>query len=77
MEDWQEWQIRADQIAADLNTEVNALESTYLTAEDFDYRGFWPRFALPLSSRRGWANINITPEIGSGLRSIRAPAAAP
>ncbi len=46
MEDWQEWQIRADQIATALNSELDALEATFFTdgADDFNYRAFWPRF---------------------------------
>lgn len=46
MEDWQEWQMRADQIAADLGVEVDALAATYLAdnGQDFNYRGFWPKF---------------------------------
>jgi hypothetical protein len=46
MEDWQEWQIRADRIAAELGVEVDGLESTFLgdDAGAFNYRSFWPKF---------------------------------
>jgi hypothetical protein len=44
VEDWQEWQIRADQIAAALREEVDALERDFFTeAADGNFRGFWPR----------------------------------
>lgn len=46
MEDWQEWQVRADQIATDLGLEVEALTATFFGDEgqEFNYRGFWPKF---------------------------------
>jgi len=45
MEEWQEWQLRADQIAADLGAEVDALETHVADAgDDFNFRAFWPRF---------------------------------
>lgn len=44
MEDWQEWQVRADQIAADLGTDVDGLEGTFFSGAEFNYRAFWPRF---------------------------------
>jgi hypothetical protein len=46
MEDWQEWQIRADQIAADLGSEIDRLEADFFSAEDeeVNLRSFWPRF---------------------------------
>jgi hypothetical protein len=46
MEEWQEWQIRADQIAKDLGSEVDALETQTTTppGQDFNFRAFWPRF---------------------------------
>jgi hypothetical protein len=46
MEEWQEWQIRADQIASDLGSEVDALEAQVGTpaGEDLNFRAFWPRF---------------------------------
>src|SRR5947209_15886426 len=45
MEDWQEWQQRADEVAAQLSNEVADLEAKYL-AENGDptFRSFWPRF---------------------------------
>lgn len=45
MEDWQEWQQRADEVAAQLSSEVSELEAKYL-AENGDptFRSFWPRF---------------------------------
>jgi hypothetical protein len=45
MEDWQEWQIRADQVAAGLGAEVDTLERTYFGGEeDVDFRSFWRKF---------------------------------
>ena len=45
MEDWQQWQIRADQIAAELGRELDALTADFFSgAGDVSYRGFWPRF---------------------------------
>lgn len=45
MEDWQEWQIRADQVAAALGEEVDALQQTFFAeSSDPTYRAFWPRF---------------------------------
>lgn len=45
MEDWQEWQIRADQVAADLGQSIETLEAEYLGEEPAaSLRGFWPRF---------------------------------
>ena len=45
MEDWQQWQIQADQVAAHLNQELKALEVDYFSESiDAGFRGFWPRF---------------------------------
>jgi hypothetical protein len=45
MEDWQQWQIQADQIAADLNQNVKKLETDYFSeSAEPAFRGFWPRF---------------------------------
>jgi hypothetical protein len=45
MEDWQQWQIQADQIAAQLNEELRALENEHFSeTSDTTFRGFWPRF---------------------------------
>lgn len=44
MEDWQEWQIRADQVAADLGQQVDTLDKEFFAREDANFRGFWPRF---------------------------------
>ncbi len=45
MEDWQEWQIRADQIAESLNADVRSLDAEYFSAESANnLRSFWPRF---------------------------------
>jgi hypothetical protein len=45
MEDWQEWQIRADRIAAELGAEIDGLENDFLGDEPAsNLRGFWPRF---------------------------------
>ena len=45
MEDWQEWQIRADQIAAELGGEIDKLEADFLASPeaDINFRAFWPR----------------------------------
>jgi hypothetical protein len=45
MEDWQEWPIRADRIAAELGAEIDGLENDFLGDEPAsNLRGFWPRF---------------------------------
>jgi hypothetical protein len=44
MEDWQEWQIRADQVAAQLSADVDALDRDYLQEPATNLRGFWPKF---------------------------------
>jgi chromosome segregation ATPase len=46
MEDWQQWQIRADQIASTLRDEVDTLERDFFGDEvqDDKLRAFWPRF---------------------------------
>ncbi|MGI8826053.1 MAG: hypothetical protein ACR2JC_10480 [Chloroflexota bacterium] len=45
MEDWQQWQLRADEVAAALDREVDELEQRFLTeAADPTFRTFWPRF---------------------------------
>lgn len=45
MEDWQQWQIRADQIAAALGEEVEALRNDFFAeGSDPTFRAFWPRF---------------------------------
>ena len=45
MEDWQQWQIRADQIAESLNNDVEALDRDFFAPEaDGNLRAFWPRF---------------------------------
>lgn len=45
MEDWQEWQIRADQIAAQLGQEVAALQTDFFgDGANPNFRSFWPRF---------------------------------
>lgn len=45
MEDWQEWQVRADEIAESLNHEVETLDKDFFTPEsDGNLRAFWPRF---------------------------------
>lgn len=45
MEEWQEWQLRADQIATDLGAEIDALGADVETAGDnLNFRSFWPRF---------------------------------
>jgi hypothetical protein len=46
MEDWQEWQIRADQIAAELGADVDKLEQEFFPEDDaeINLRAFWPRF---------------------------------
>jgi hypothetical protein len=45
MEDWQEWQIRADGVAESLNNDVETLEKDFFSPEsDGNLRAFWPRF---------------------------------
>jgi hypothetical protein len=44
VEDWQEWQIRADQVAADLGKQVDVLEREFFSEEETNFRAFWPRF---------------------------------
>src|SRR5690242_3471297 len=45
MEDWQQWQIQADQVAETLGAEVDALEKDFFSeTADPTFRGFWPRF---------------------------------
>lgn len=45
MEDWQQWQIRADEIASALNKDVDALEHDFFgTEKEVSFRAFWPRF---------------------------------
>lgn len=45
MEDWQEWQIRADEVAESLRKDVDALSSEFFSDEsDGNLRAFWPRF---------------------------------
>lgn len=46
MEDWQQWQIRADQIAGALGEDVTMLEKEFFGDEvpDEHFRAFWPRF---------------------------------
>jgi hypothetical protein len=45
VEDWQQWQIRADEVAAGLNKDVDSLEHDFFGAEtDATFRAFWPRF---------------------------------
>lgn len=45
MEDWQQWQIRADEVAAGLNKDVDSLEHDFFGGEtDATFRAFWPRF---------------------------------
>lgn len=45
MEDWQEWQIRAERIATELGEEIDALERDFLGDQAAaNLRGLWPRF---------------------------------
>jgi hypothetical protein len=47
VEDWQEWQVRADQVATTLGSEVNGLEEILSQAGDNNsssLRSFWSRF---------------------------------
>jgi len=45
VEDWQQWQIRADEIASALNKDVDALEHDFFgTEKEVSFRAFWPRF---------------------------------
>jgi hypothetical protein len=45
MEDWQQWQIQADEVAAGLNADVDGLERDFFgESVDATFRAFWPRF---------------------------------
>jgi hypothetical protein len=45
MEDWQQWQVRADAVAESLNNDVEALERDFFSPESGNnLRAFWPRF---------------------------------
>jgi hypothetical protein len=45
MEDWQQWQIRADHIAESLSNDVEALDKDFFSGEaEGNLRAFWPRF---------------------------------
>src|SRR5436305_15261209 len=45
MEDWQEWQIRADEVAARLRLEVDALDADFFgETPGGNLRNFWPRY---------------------------------
>src|SRR5579859_7155055 len=45
VEDWQEWQVRADQVAASLSNDLDRLEQTLNDAsENTGLRNFWSRF---------------------------------
>ncbi len=81
MEDWQEWQIRADQIAADLGVEVDSLEAAYLSPDlsEFNYRGFWPKFRDLKERVRTAPAIRLEPKLdlerrlrGIGSRGYKA-----
>jgi hypothetical protein len=80
VEDWQEWQIRADQVASDLQTEVDALENTYFSeGSDPTFRGFWPRFRDLKERVRTAPAIRLEPKLelerrlrGLGSRAYKA-----
>lgn len=80
MEDWQEWQIRADQVAADLQAEVDALERDYFSeGADPTFRGFWPRFRDLKERVRVAPAIRLEPKLelerrlrGLGSRAYKA-----
>ena len=45
MEDWQQWQVRADKIAVKLQLETTALETEFFgETSDSALHGFWPKF---------------------------------
>jgi hypothetical protein len=45
MEDWQQWQVRADEIAESLHNDVETLDKDFFAPEaDGNLRAFWPRF---------------------------------
>src|SRR5947209_14993057 len=45
MEEWQEWQIRADEIAAQLRQDVDALDADFFgETPGGNLRNFWPRY---------------------------------
>ncbi|HZU14132.1 MAG TPA: hypothetical protein VFB58_14935 [Chloroflexota bacterium] len=58
MEDWQEWQIRAEQVAAELGQALDGLEAEYFgEATTTNFRAFWPRF------RELKENVRVAPAI--------------
>jgi hypothetical protein len=74
MEDWQEWQLRADQIASDLSADVDRLEAEFLSPEGADpnLRAFWPRFRDLKERVRTAPAIRLEPKLDleRRLRSI-------
>jgi hypothetical protein len=80
VEDWQEWQIRADQVASDLQAEVDALEKAYFSeGADPAFRGFWPRFRDLKERVRTAPAIRLEPKLdlerrlrGLGSRAYKA-----
>src|SRR5947209_11851673 len=44
MEDWQQWQLRADEVAAQLRQEVDALDADFFGENPGNVRNFWPRY---------------------------------
>ncbi|HZS94301.1 MAG TPA: hypothetical protein VFA78_05860, partial [Chloroflexota bacterium] len=84
MEDWQQWQIRADAVAAELRQEVDELEARYLASdEEQNLRGFWPRFRALKEKVRVAPAIRLEDKLelerrlrGIGSRGYRAQEAA-
>jgi uncharacterized protein involved in exopolysaccharide biosynthesis len=44
MEDWQQWQIRADEVAAELRQDVDGLDAEFFGESTGNLRAFWPRY---------------------------------
>lgn len=78
MEEWQEWQIRADQIAHDLDAELGALDRAFFADDEgeLDLRSFWPRFRDLKERVRTAPAIRLEPKLDleRRLRSLGAKA---
>ena len=57
MEDWQEWQIRADEVAAGLGQDVSALDADFFGDQPANLRNFWSRY------RDLKENVRVAPAI--------------
>lgn len=77
VEDWELWQIQADEIAAGLSREVDALESDFFGDNaDETFRAFWPRFRALKDKVRTAPAIRLEPkmELERRLRAAGARA---